>query len=533
MNVVAFVAGLFLAACLAAHAAPTPAPFVRGADLSMLQHLQDHGVEYREGGEVRDPLALFRAHGVDTVRLRLFVSPDGKEGQVNTLPYTLKLARRVKRAHLRLLLDFHYSDGWADPTHQTIPAGWKGLSRPQLASRVFSYTRDVMAAFKQEGCLPDMVQVGNEVTNGMMWPAAGPLSEASGWNGVSSRMAFPSRGAAAQTAWDALADLLKAGVRGVRAADPDGRVKVMIHIDKGGNRNVSRLFFGALARRDVRFDVIGLSYYPFWHGTLPELKDNIAFLFKTYHKDVMVAETGYDWNGGEQGTLPFPPTPAGQEAFLRALLQTVASTPGGRGVFYWAPEWVMGQKWAGPDWSRTWENRALFDTSGNVLPGLRAFDLNAPAPPVSGGRLPTRWSELVSPTDPLPDYPRPQMTRARWLSLNGPWDYGLTGPPPPPRPPPTRARYWSRSPTRRPFRASAGTAPPTGGSGIGGRSPSPPPGAGSASCCTSGPSTGTRPSPSTGKCWGRTRAATRALTLTSRMPSGPASTHSSFRPLTR
>ena len=348
--------------------------FIRGMDLSMLQHLQDHGVEYREAGVVKDPLVLFQAHGVNCVRLRLFVNPNGNDGQVNTLPYTLKLAKRVKQAGLSLLLDFHYSDAWADPLHQTIPAAWSHLSHVQIADQIFTYTRDTLTAFASEGCLPDMVQVGNEITNGMVWPAAGPLSEASTWNDITSQMAWPKE-SASSAVWDALADFLNAGIRGVRASDPNNTVKIMVHVDKGGNRNVCRRFFDALAHRDVPFDIIGLSYYPFWHGTLPDLKDNLAFLAQTYHKDILVVETGYDWNGGEQGTLPFPLTPAGQKAFLQEVIQTVADTPGGRGrgVFYWAPEWIQGEQWNGPAWSKTWENRALFDAAGSVFPGLQAF----------------------------------------------------------------------------------------------------------------------------------------------------------------
>jgi arabinogalactan endo-1,4-beta-galactosidase len=371
-----------LAACLAANAEPTTIPdskplpeFARGMDLSMLQHLEDHGVQYKEAGKVQDPLVIFRNHGVNYVRLRLFVSPNGKEGQVNTLPYTLKLAKSVKRAGLRFLLDFHYSDDWADPGHQTIPAAWKTLSHPQLVEQVFAYTRDTVAAFGREGCLPDMVQVGNEITNGMMWPAGGPLSDALKWNDITSQMSWPEGSAHVSPSWDAFADLVKAGIRGVRAADPKGRIKIMIHIDKGGNKDVSRYFFEHFRRLGVSFDIIGLSYYPFWHGSLPDLKANLAFLANTYHKDIIVAETGYDWNGGEQGKLPFPPTREGQKAFLEALIKTVAETPDGHGlgVFYWAPEWIMGAKWDGAKWSKVWENRALFDETGNSLPGLEAF----------------------------------------------------------------------------------------------------------------------------------------------------------------
>ena len=368
------------AACAAAEASATEdgkhmPHFVRGMDLSMLQYLEDQGVQYKEAGKAKDPLVIFHEHGINYVRLRLFVHPNGKEGQVNTLPYTLKLAKRVKQAGFRLLLDFHYSDEWADPVHQTIPTAWKQYTHSQLERKVFTYTRDTVAAFDHEGCRPDMVQVGNEITNGMMWPAGGPLTDAAKWDDISSQNSWPNGLAQTNIPWDAFTDLLNAGIHGVRAADPQGNIKIMIHIDKGGNKDVSRYFFDHLQHRGIKFDVIGLSYYPFWHGTLSDLKANLAALAQTYGKDILVAETGYDWNGGAQGTLPFPPSPAGQKAFLEALIQTVAETPGGhgQGVFYWAPEWIDGPKWNGPNWSKTWENRALFDSDGNPLPGLSAF----------------------------------------------------------------------------------------------------------------------------------------------------------------
>ncbi|MDQ2800030.1 MAG: arabinogalactan endo-1,4-beta-galactosidase [Armatimonadota bacterium] len=349
--------------------------FIKGMDLSMLQYIEDHGVQYKEAGKAKDALVIFQDHGINSVHLRLFVNPDGKAGQVNILPYTLKLAKRVKQAGLKFLLDFHYSDEWADPGHQTIPAAWKSLSHSDLVAQVFTYTRDTLAAFQEEDCLPDMVQVSNEITNGMMWPASGPISDAATWNDITSQMAWPEGADHPNTPWDALADFVNAGIRGVHAGDPQKTIKIMVHVDKGGNQEVCWHFFDHLQRREVQFDVIGLSYYPFWHGTLTDLKDNLAFLAAAYGKGIIVVETGYDWNGGEQGTLPFPMTPDGQKAFLEDLIRTVADTPGGhgQGVVYWAPEWIMGPKWDGADWSKTWENRALFDETGNMLPGLEAF----------------------------------------------------------------------------------------------------------------------------------------------------------------
>ena len=347
-------------------------PFAMGADLSLLQYIQDHGVEYKDAGRIQDPLLLFKNYGVNFVRLRLFVEPDGRNGQVNTLPYTLRLARRVRDAGIRLLLDLHYSDGWADPAQQTTPAAWRSLSHADLTERVFTYTREVLSAFRREGCLPDMVQVGNEITNGMLWPDAGPFSDTASWTDAAAPCPAPDAG------WDALADLLRAGIRAVGAEDPAGAVEVMLHIDKGGSRLVSQWFFDNLLRHGVTFDVIGLSFYPFWHGTLADLADNLAFLAQTYKKDIVVVETGYDACGAGPSPLPFPLTPFGQRDFLQALIRTVAAAPDsrGRGVFYWAPEWIAGSDWDGPVWSGAWENRALFDRAGNALPALRAFGLS-------------------------------------------------------------------------------------------------------------------------------------------------------------
>ena len=358
----------------AAQTAQSATEFVRGADMSLLQYIEDHGVQYKEGDQAKDPLLIFRDHGGNYVRLRLFVAPNGKEGQVNTLSYTLRLAKRVKAAGLKFLLDFMYSDSWADPTHQIIPAEWKNLSHAQLTEQVFAYTRETIAAFQREGCPPDMVEVGNEITNGMMWPAAGPLSEPAHWNDLTQP------GAAPEATWDVLADLLKAGIRGVRASDPQSAIKIMIHIDKGGNKEVSRWYFDNLQKRGVTFDVIGLSYYPFWNGSLADLKANLASLAQTRKKDIVVVETAYDTWGGPQGKMPFPLTAAGQKDFLESLIQTVAAAPDGygKGVFYWAAEWIMGPKWNGPTWSGQWEDRALFDRSGNMRPAMEAFQSALP-----------------------------------------------------------------------------------------------------------------------------------------------------------
>ncbi len=324
--------------------------FVYGADLSLLKFIEDHGVQYRDGGKPQDAIAIFKNHGCNFVRLRLFLDPNGKDGQVNSLPYTIELAKRVKAAGLRFLLDLHYSDGWADPGHQVIPAAWKDLTHAQLVDQVFTYTRDTLAAFQQAGCAPDMAEVGNEVTNGVMWPDGGPLTDAK---------------------WNDFTDLIRAGIRGVHANDDS--IKIMIHIDKGSDQKVSKWFFDHLTQQGVHFDVIGLSYYPFGGGSLADLKANLDYLARTYGKDVMVAETSYNWQFGDASKSAFGISPAAQKAFLTALIHDVASVPDGRGkgVFYWAPEWIESDKWQVRD--HAWDNRAFFDEKGNALPVLDAF----------------------------------------------------------------------------------------------------------------------------------------------------------------
>lgn len=343
---------IFSAVCRA----EDPAVFA-GADLSMLQFVEGGGVCYRENGQEKDPLAIFKNHGFNTVRLRLFVNPDGTRGQMNTLPYTLALASRVKKAGFRLLLDFHYSDGWADPGKQTPPAAWKDFSHAQLVQQLHDYTRDTLGEFRNAGCLPDMVQVGNEITNGMCWPdGGGPLNDAK---------------------WDAFADLLKAGIRAVREASGSNKIKIVLHIDRGGNRDVSAWFFDHIQSRHVDFDIIGLSFYPFENGSIAGLRDNLAELARTRHKDIIIAETACYWRGDKPAETGKDCTPENQKGFLEDLIRTVAATPGnhGKGVFYWAPEWIMPEKWNVGRKSSGLESRALFDDTGNALPAMDAFRL--------------------------------------------------------------------------------------------------------------------------------------------------------------
>jgi len=342
-------------------------PFLKGGDVSLLAKIEDLGGVYRDGGKAEDALALFKRRGANAMRLRLFHMPYGRGPVCNDLPYTLKLARRIKAAGLALVLDLHYSDTWADPSHQATPRAWKDLAPDRLEAAVFEYTRDVVAAHKREDALPDVVQIGNEILPGMLWDTGR----------VSGRFETPAQ-------WRQLAGLLRSGIRGVReAAGPGAACRTLIHIDCGGSEGKTRWFFDHLAAEQVEFDLIGLSYYPWSHGSFDDLQANLAATATRYRKDIIVVETGYPWTtrnfdeagsvfGGDPARLKasYPQTPEGQRAFLSELIRIVRQTPDGRGkgVLWWAPEWIPVKGLPSP-----WENIALFDPDGNALPALAAF----------------------------------------------------------------------------------------------------------------------------------------------------------------
>lgn len=314
-----------------------------GADLSFLKSAEDQGFVFRENGNPKEGLTIFRDHGYNWIRLRLFHTPTRLP---NNLGYTIALARKAKEMGFKFLLNYHYSDTWADPGKQYTPAAWEKMDHRELTEAVFEYTRSTMKAFREAGAMPDMVQPGNEIINGMMWPD-GKLPEN----------------------WDNFADLLKAGIRGVFASCPEGVVppKIMIHIDQGGNIEKTRYFFDKIKSYNIDYDVIGQSYYPWWHGTLLELRANMIFMAETYRKPVILVEVAYCSEPAEykDRAAPFPETPEGQKEFLDEVNRIVLATPGnmGAGIFWWEPATYGGRS-----------ARDYFDEAGNVLPVITVFD---------------------------------------------------------------------------------------------------------------------------------------------------------------
>jgi arabinogalactan endo-1,4-beta-galactosidase len=325
------------------HAVARAPYFINGADVSFLRDLESKGVVFKDGGQAKPGLEILRSHGYNWIRLRIMNEPSPLP---NTLAYTLAEAKAAKALGFRLLLDFHYSDDWADPEHERTPKAWAKLSHDELVKAVFNFSRDTVTTFRLQGTMPDMVQVGNEVTAGMLWPDG----------------RLPDR-------WEQFAELVTAGVRGVEAGKGDlPRPAIMIHIDRGGDIERTQWFYDHLIVNHVPFDVIGQSYYPWWQGSLDDLRKNLAFMATRYKKPIILAETAYDWHYGEDFAgkkREFPETPEGQRDYLAAVVEVVKQTPNGlgRGVFWWEPmaEGAIAK-------------RGIFDDEHNALPVIQVFD---------------------------------------------------------------------------------------------------------------------------------------------------------------
>ena len=245
-------------------------PFAVGADISWLQAQEDHGIRFSDGGIEGDAIDILRDNGMNYIRLRLFVNPKSELGYSQRdgycdLEHTLIMAKRIKDAGMYFLLDFHYSDNWADPAKQIMPQAWQTLSYDEVCDAVYEHTKTTLEALKAQGTEPDMVQVGNEVSNGMLWPYG-----------------------AVRHSFDGLCGLLKEGVRAVRESAPSA--EIMIHVALGGQAEESERFFDAMEEYGVEYDIIGQSYYPEWHGTLEELESNANALVQRYNKPLIVVE---------------------------------------------------------------------------------------------------------------------------------------------------------------------------------------------------------------------------------------------------
>jgi arabinogalactan endo-1,4-beta-galactosidase len=351
---------------------PATARMALGGDLSFTPQELAAGAHFTDRGRPGTPVTIMRDNGANWARIRLWVNPPAGYSDITS---DLALARQIHAAGMHIYLDIMYSDFWADPQHQDIPAAWQGQDLSQLSQTVQSYTQQVISAFARQGTPVDMASIGNEIRNGMLWPV-GQVD----WT--------------ANTGWDNLATLLKAGVAGADAGNPHGhKLLIMMHFDQGGDNGQSQEFYQNLISRGVPFDVIGLSYYPFFHGPISAMRANVDALATQFHKPIVIAETQYAWtlaNGNEQPgdstgdfvwqpsqlSAGYPASPGGQLSFVSDELSILAQVPGGlgMGLFYWAPDWIPGVPWQpGAGNGSPNVNLTLFDFQGRALPSIGIF----------------------------------------------------------------------------------------------------------------------------------------------------------------
>lgn len=327
-----------------------PAMIIRGADLSYLPEIEQAGtVFYDSTGTAMDPLTIFKENGCNTVRLRLWYHPATVHSSFSEV---LAFSKTIQQAGMKVWLDIQYSGTWADQGAQAKPASWANLSTQVLEDSVYQYTKRVVGTIR-----PDYVQIGNEINDGFLWNTGR----------VDSTNTFIS--------------LLDKGIQGARAGDASSQIIIHFAGYKG-----AFWFYRLLQSHNVDYDIIGISYYPWWHGKdLNVLEDSLSRLSSTFNKKVVIAETAYPftlkWNDytnnivGESSQLisQFPATPQGQKDYLISLRKVLGNSSNNLGLCYWEPDWVAFKGPTATDGS-TWENLALFDFNNQALPGMAVFN---------------------------------------------------------------------------------------------------------------------------------------------------------------
>jgi len=326
---------------------PIPS-FYLGVDLSYVNEMDDCGAVYLENGKPQDAFQLFSNHGASLVRARLWHDADWTE--YSNLQDIERTFRRAKEAGMYTLLDFHYSDNWADPGKQAIPEAWKGLDDAELAQALYDYTYEVLNDLHDKGLMPEFVQVGNETNSGMLKQIS-------------------------KLDWPRDAKLFNAGIQAVRdvAEETNTDPKIILHVAQPDN--AGWWFREARANGITDFDIIGLSYYPQWSAfSITAVGSHIAYLRQTFQKEVMIVETAYLWtldsvdetadNILNQGVRGYPFTIEGQRQFMIDLTQNLISN-GGLGVVYWEPAWVSTECTTRWGQGSHWENATFFDFNNN------------------------------------------------------------------------------------------------------------------------------------------------------------------------
>jgi len=359
------------------------APIV-GGDISMLTKYEAHqllaqtryGINTahyydQDGNVIGDVITWVKQQGWNAARVRLFINPENAsstdvgDGVIQNLDTVLVLGKRIKEAGLKFMLDFHYSDTWADPAKQYTPAAWASLDDEALAQQVYDYTRSCLLTLKAAGAEPDYIQTGNEISYGMLW---GPVGTADAdlkkcYSGVDDN-------------WDRLVSLLGAAIKACREVCP--YAQVVLHNERIQNANVLANFYNQMQRNNVDYDIIGLSYYPYYHGSLTTLNNVLTGIEQRFDKHIMIVETGYSYHykvGDYDFSSTWPLTYEGQRSFAADLISTLKAHSQVNGLLWWFPE-ANEYGFGGSNWSTLhvttgWYNAGLWDhETGRALPAL-------------------------------------------------------------------------------------------------------------------------------------------------------------------
>ena len=334
--------------------------WIIGADLSLLTRMQQAGAVYRDfQGQNVEVLPFFRERGFNYVRIRLFVDPDLQSTACQDLNYVKDLILKAKEEGYKILLDYHYSDTWADPGKQYKPAAWESLNADELARKVYVYTKETLLTLLKSEAVPDMIQIGNEITNGMLWDSARADVWTPEWN-------TPGR-------WSYFCSVLSQASKACREIFPGSWI--MIHTDRGGDRQTALKFYNQLEIHDVDYDIIGLSYYPFWHGPLSNLRSCLEGLQMNFpDKKINLVEVAFPndpWGIPDNAgyTPEYAASPQGQKKFMEDFIKTLRDFSNVNGFMYWYPEETYI-----PSSNILTLHRGVFDIqTGNALPVMDVF----------------------------------------------------------------------------------------------------------------------------------------------------------------
>ena len=346
-----------------------PAQKYVGGDISMLKKFVDEGAIYKDyDDQPVEPLTFFKQQGWNAQRVRLFVDPanatdtEKKEGAIQDLEYVKALGKSIKDAGFSLMLDFHYSDTWTHPGQHGTPAAWKNLTADQMATKVYEYTKNCLQEMVNAGATPDFIQVGNEITDGMLFPT-GKISNSS-------------------ESWSILINFIKEGIKACNEICP--QAKTVLHTELH-NYDMVKTFYAKMANATVQYDIIGLSYYPDFHNSLTVFNTLLTQLETTYTgKQIMIVETGYGFEYQLAGakynfTSTYPLTDAGQQKFTKALIETLNTHERVTGLFWWYPEYNLNgiiNKTGTEDWSKDftsgyWNGALFWPRSGYPLSAIK------------------------------------------------------------------------------------------------------------------------------------------------------------------